>query len=174
MDIIEDRDGWLEQFRAGWLDHLDQTGETDFKKLYRYVKNKEEPTGDGIDPTVSRLLFVTSSGAFLSDEQAPFDAANPRGDPSVRTFALSTPLDRIAFAHDHFDHRFAEQDPQSVLPLRHLEALEREGAVGAFVPTVVSFSGYLPNAVQVVDEIAPRVLDIMRKEDAHGALLVPV
>ncbi len=174
MDIIEDRDGWLERFRTGWLAHLEDTGETDFKKRYRYVKNKDEPAGEGIDPAASRLLFVTSAGAYVRDEQSPFDAANPRGDPSIRTFPLSTPLDRIAFAHDHYDHRFADQDPQSILPLRHLEALEREGAVGAFVPTVVSFSGYLPDATQVVDEIAPSVLDIMRKEDAHVALLVPV
>lgn len=173
MKSIEDRDEWLAGFRAGWSAHLDATGETDFKQ-YRYVKNVTPPDGRAVDPAAQRVLLVTTSGAYLASDQAPFDAPNPRGDASTRTFPLGTPLEAIAFAHDHFDHRYVNEDPQVVLPLRHLEAMAAEGRIGSVADTVVSFSGYLPDATQVEDEIAPVVLDVARREAAHVALLVPV
>lgn len=174
MDVIDDKDEWADAFRGGWLAHLEATGETDFKNKYAYVTNAQAPAGPGLDPASAKLLFVTSSGAYLKGRQAPFDAPNPRGDDRVHTFSVSEPLDAFAFAHDHYDHKYVEADTQTVLPLRHLEDLVQDGVVGAWAPRGVSFSGYLPDAVGVADRLVPRVLQVAKEEEVQGALLIPV
>ncbi len=173
MEILERRTAWGEQFEAGWLARQRATGEFDWKQ-YQYARNEAPVPGAPVALARSRLLVVTSSGAYVRGEQPPFDAPNPLGDPSHRTFPVSLPLERLAFAHDHYDHAFVDRDVQAVLPLRHLEALVREGAVGELAPTAFSFSGYLPDVRRVVDEVAPPLLALARRQEADAALLVPV
>lgn len=174
MEVFEDRTEWAGAFRAGWLAHLEATGETDFKTRYAYVKNATAPSGPALDLSKARLLLVTSSGAVLKGEQTPFDAPNLLGDYSTRTFDRRRDLADFDFVHEHYDHAFVERDPGVALPLRCLEDLEHEGRIGALAETVVSFSGYMPDATRVVDELIPAVLDVARAERVEGALLVPV
>jgi len=47
------------------------------------------------------------------------------------------------------------------------------GPIGEVAPTVVSFSGYLPDARMAVDTVAPAILEVAKAEKAHAALLVP-
>lgn len=173
MDVFENRDAWSAHFAESWLAHFEATGETDFKR-YRYVKSSQAPAGRAVELASSKLLLVTSSGAYLPGSQAAFDAADPLGDYSVRAFEQTTPLDAIAFAHEHYDHRYVDADPQSVLPLRLLEALRSEGRVGALAESVVSFHGYAPDAGRVLDETIPEILGMAKAQRVDAALLVPV
>jgi hypothetical protein len=172
MDILENRSAWSAGF-AGWLERNRATGAMDWKR-YAYARNQEAVAGPAVELGRSRLLLVTSSGAFVRGEQEPFAAADPLGDPSYRTFSVDVAPERLAFAHDHYDHAFVDRDVQSAVPLRHLSAMVEEGAVGTLVPTVFSFSGYLPDVGRVVDDLAPPLLDLARREGADAALLVPV
>jgi hypothetical protein len=171
MEILEQCDAWLTNFRAGWLAHHQQTGEVDWKR-YERPRNKTAPAGPAIDLTQSRLMLISSSGAYLPGQQEPFDAGHPLGDYSIRTFPSSTPLDRLAYAHEHYEQTAVDQDPQVLLPLRHLEDLVAEGVIGELSPSVVSFMGYQPDAARVVDDMIPAILQVAVAEQAQAVLLV--
>lgn len=172
MEILEDRRGWLRKFQEGWLAHYQETGEEDWSR-YNRPTNKEIPAGQGLEPSESRLLLISTAGGYLEGEQEPFDAEDPYGDYSVRTFAHSTPLDRIAFAHDHYDHGAVDQDPEVLLPMRHLEELARGGEIGELAESVISLMGYQPYATRTVDETIPAVVSKAKGLEAEAALLVP-
>lgn len=172
-EIVEDLAAWQAHYNEHFAKQVAETGETNFK-IYEYVRNKETPAGPAINLSESRLLFITSSGAYLKNSQEAFDAPHPLGDYSIRTFPLDTPLAALAFAHDHYNHQYVDQDAQVLVPLRHLEALVEADHIGEVAPTVVSFSGYMPDIGRVVEEVIPQVIDIAREQAVDAALLVPV
>ena len=172
MEIVENLEQWKTDFRDGWLAHYRETGQSN-ADLYVRPRNAQAPAGRGIDLGESRLLLITSSGAYLKREQQPFDAEHQVGDYSIRPFPFSTPASALAFAHTHYDHAAVDADPGVLVPLGRLSQMVDEGRIGEMAPTVVSFSGYLRDVSRVVDEVIPPILEIARKEQAHGALLVP-
>jgi hypothetical protein len=172
VEILENREAWVEHFEDNWLAHFNKTGETDFKQ-YEYSRNEEAVPGRAIDLSQSRLFFVATSGAYLKDSQEAFDAPNPLGDYTIRTFPLATPLDALAFAHTHYNHQYVDEDAQVLVPLRHLEAMVDEGIIGELVPTVLSFSGYTPIVPRILDELVPQVVGMAKDHQADAALLVP-
>lgn len=172
MQVIENLDAWRETFQSGWLAHFQETGETNWK-LYERPRNKKVPSGDGIDLSQSRLILISSAGAYLKDRQEPFDAENDLGDYSLRLFPTETAFSQLAYAHTHYDHAAVNADPQVLLPLRHLEDLVSEGMIGELADSVISYSGYQPDAERTLTETIPQILDVVDKEGAHAALLVP-
>ena len=172
MEALENRDQWLIDFREGWLAHYQRTGEFDWK-LYPRPKNSNVPAGPGIDLSTSRLMLISTAGAYLREHQQAFDASHPLGDYDIRVFPSSTSFDQLAYAHTHYDHEYVNQDPQVLLPLRHLEDMKAEGIIGELAMSVVSFMGYQPDAIRVLDETAPAILEIAHAEQVRAALLVP-
>ncbi len=172
MEILENREEWLATFRAGWLAHFESTGQFDWS-LYNRPRNSQAPAGPAVDPARSRLMLITTAGAYLRDSQPPFDDAHPLGDYTVRLWPGRTPFSALGLAHDHYDHQAVQQDPQVLLPLRHLEDLVSAGEIGALTDHVVSFMGYQPVVTRVLDETIPAVLRAAQAEAAEAALLVP-
>lgn len=172
MEILENHQVWRAHFQANWLAHLTATGETNFK-LYEHPQNQQVDGMPGIDLSQSRLLFISTAGAYVPESQGPFDAASLYGDYSLRTFPVNTPFDAIAYAHDHYDHTDVEADPQVLLPLHHLADMVAEGKIGELATNMISFAGYHPDVGRVLDELVPEVLAVARAEEADAALLVP-
>jgi hypothetical protein len=119
------------------------------------------------------LGLISSAGAYLRTHQAPFDAANPLGDYSIRTFPSDTRFTELAYAHDHYDHAAVSLDPQVLLPLEHLRDFEEEGGIGAVASDVVSFMGYQPDAIRVLDGMIPAIVEHVNAQGWEAALLVP-
>lgn len=172
MEILEDRENWVRTFQAGWLAHFEKTGETNFK-IYNRPKNTNPITGPGIDLKTSRLILITSAGSYLPPEQPPFDAHNPLGDYSLRYYPSKTNLKDLAYAHDKYNHVAVEEDPQVLIPLDHLRNFVIEGKIGSLAESVISFHGYVPDAVRFVDETIPQIVARAKEEQATAALLVP-
>lgn len=172
MDVLEQRELWLAAFQAGWLAHYEQTGETNWK-LYNRPTNTTAPAGKAVDLAQSRLVLISSAGGYLPATQPPFDAANKLGDYSIRQYPSATPLNEIVYAHDHYDHTAVLQDPQVLVPLRHLDELVAAGSIGELAPNVISFMGYQPFVTHTLDQTIPAVLAAVAAEQAHAALLVP-
>jgi hypothetical protein len=171
-ELIEDRQAWHENFTDNWLAHFQQTGETNWK-LYNRVRNRETISGPAVDLTQSKLVFITSSGAYLHASQEAYDAEDDLGDYSIRTFPTASPLNALAFAHTHYDHTAVDADAQALVPLRHLEALRDEGIIGSLAEETIAFMGYQPDATRTVEETVPAIVAAARKQNAHAALLVP-
>jgi hypothetical protein len=173
MEILEKREQWTKAYRQGWLATLEATGVIDWQ-VYPRAINEHTPAAPAIDLSESRLMLISSAGGYLVHNQEPFDAANPTGDYTLRTFASVTPFQALAFAHDHYDHTLIERDPQVALPLHHLQEAVAAGRVGSLTPSVASFMGYQPDVTRVIDELAPRIVAIAKEERADAALLAPV
>ena len=172
MHILEKKDEWLAEFRDNWLHHYQLTGETDWK-LYRRPQNSTSVSGPGIDLKSSRLLLISTAGGYMPGDQDPFDAADDLGDYTIRVIPTTTPLDKIAFAHDHYIHESILEDSQTLLPIGHLNELVEEGEIGEVVPFFVSLMGYQPDVSRVVDETIPEILEVARSVGVEAALLVP-
>lgn len=172
MNIIDNREQWLAEFNAGWLGHFQKTGEFDWKR-YPRIRNSEIDSLPGRELSRSRLGLISSAGGYLRALQTPFDAANPLGDYSVRTFPIGIPFSELAYAHDHYDHSAVDSDPQVLLPLAHLQDIEYGGGIGTVAPEVVSFMGYQPDVTRVVDEMIPAIVEFTKQQKWDAALLVP-
>lgn len=171
MEILENYDEWVEVYQSGWLKHFEETGEVKWD-LYNRPDNKQKVAGKAVDLSQSKLALITSAGGYLKDSQQPYDAENDKGDYTIRVFPSDTALDSIAYAHTHYDHTAVDEDPQVLVPLRHLEDMVAEGKIGELAP-VISFMGYQPDAAQVVDETAPAIVKAAKEANVQAALLVP-
>lgn len=171
MDILENADVWAKTFQDGWLAHLEKTG-TPSWEIYERPKNQNPVAGAAIDLKSSRLALISSAGGYLADSQEPFDAGSPLGDYTVRTFPVSTPFEKLAYSHEHYDHAAINVDPQVLMPLEHLRQMVSEGSIGELAP-MVSIMGYQPDVSRLLDETFPAILKIVQEENAQAALLVP-
>lgn len=79
----------------------------------------------------------------------------------------------MAIAHEHYDHAAVEEDPQVLLPLRHLQDMVAGGRIGELAPSIVSFVGYQPDVTRVVDETVPAVVETARAEEVDAVRLIP-
>ncbi len=172
MEILENYDEWVQTYRENWLCHYQETGEIDWS-LYNRPDHKQAPAGKGVNLAESRLLLISSAGAYLPASQQPFDAEHDLGDYTIRAIPVTTPPAEIAFAHTHYDHTAVNSDQQVLLPLDHLHDLVREGVVGALTTELISFMGYQPDASRVADETTPAIVEAAQALHAEAALLVP-
>jgi hypothetical protein len=172
MEILENKAEWIANYHNGWLSHHQETGQFDWLR-YQYAKSKIPISGPGIDLSQSRLALISTAGGYLPEQHVPFDAANDYGDYSIRTFPSTTDLETITYAHDHYDHTAVKDDPQVLLPLRHLDAMVEAGVIGELAQSVISFMGYQPDLGRVVDELFPAILEVLKAEAVTAALLVP-
>ncbi len=172
MKIVENLAHWLTVFQEGWLANLKETGQVDWN-LYEYPRNSAALGGPGVNLAESRLMLVSTAGAYLKDGQEPFDCDSLFGDYSIRTFPFSTPWDELTLSHTHYDHSAVNADHQTLLPFEHLADMVEEGLIGELAPSVVSFSGYHPNVWKVVKELTPAVLEVAKDEAVDAVLLVP-
>ena len=172
MDILENRDAWTTNFRAGWLATAQATGKLDWK-LYQRPANTQPVSGKAVDLPRARLVLISSAGAFLPASQAPFDAPNPYGDYTIRSVPIWTPISAIAYAHDHYDHAAVDADPDVLVPVRRLDEMVSAGAIGALADDFISFGGYQPDLGQVIDVTIPAIVREVKALGADAALLVP-
>ena len=172
MDILENRDAWTTNFRAGWLATAQATGKLDWKR-YQRPANTQPVSGKAVDLPGSRLVLISSAGAYLPASQAPFDAPNPYGDYTIRSVPIWTPISAIAYAHDHYDHAAVDADPDVLVPVRRLDELVSAGAIGALADDFISFGGYQPDLGQVIDVTIPAIVREVKVLGADAALLVP-
>jgi len=172
MDILENREAWTANFRAGWLATAEATGKLDWKRYQRPV-NTQPISGKAIDLRKARLVLISSAGAYLPASQAPFDAPNPYGDYTIRSIPIWTPNSAIAYAHDHYDHAAVDADPDVLVPVRRLDEMVSAGVIGALADDFISFGGYQPDLGQVIDVTIPAIVREVKVLGADAALLVP-
>ena len=174
MEILENLAYWQADYEQGWLAHYRETGEMDWKNRYTRPKNKTAPAGSAVDLARSRLMLISSAGAYLPPGQEPFSRNRADlGDTTIRQFPSSTPLEALAFAHVAYDHAAVDEDPQVLVPLRHLQDMVNEGLIGELAPSVVSFCGWLPDVVRTINELIPAIVEAAQAEEVEAALLVP-
>ena len=172
MEILERPLEWLRAFQENWLADYEKNGQPDWTR-YTYPHNRLSPSSNGISLSNSRLMLISTAGAYYPGVHKPFDQKKPLGDYTIRVIPSSTPPNDLAFSNPDFDHRYVNEDPQVMLPLSHLREMVAAGILGSLAPVFVSFSGFQPHAIRVVKELIPAILDIAREHQVHAALIIP-
>lgn len=171
MEIVENFIDWQNHYKD-WLKYYEENGKLDWDNYFR-PRNKTAPSTKAINLSESKLMLISSAGAFLKRDQKAFDASNLFGDYTLRTFPIETPFEELNYAHEHYDHKVVEEDPQALLPLRNLEKLVEDNFIGSLAKTVISFSGYLPDVQRVIEVLIPSILIKVKEEKPDALLLVP-
>jgi hypothetical protein len=173
MEILERPLEWLREFQSGWLSHLEKTGEADWS-LYTYPKNNLAPGSKGVILKTSRILLISTAGAYYPKFQRPFDCRHPLGDYSIRLIPVTTQLRKLVFSHPGVDQNLVQKDPQVLLPLEHLQKLAEDRYIGSLAPVFISLCGVQPHAIRVVKELIPNILRTAKENQVQAALIVPV
>jgi D-proline reductase (dithiol) PrdB len=120
-------------------------------------------------PGQARVALIASGGVYRCD-QAPFHFRN---DTSHREIPIETDLAALRVAHFGYDIRDARRDPGCVFPLRALRELAAQGVIAGLADPALSFMGGIYSSRLVRDEVAPRLRDIILRQQADLAFLVP-
>ncbi len=121
-----------------------------------------------------RVALVSTAGFHRPDDE-PFDADALAGDPSFREISVEADPQSLLITHAHYPHRYAEQDPNVLLPLDRLRELRDEGVLG-LAPRCFSFgfAGTLTGAlVGEPDGTAHALARRLRDDGADVALVAP-
>ena len=168
MDIIEDIDGWRRRF-ADWRPGAgDELGAD-----YPFVKNRRAPfTPARRALPMLNLALISSAGAYI-DGTDPFDTTSANGDLSFREIPIEVEASDLKFAARGYDPTAVQKDVNSGLPVERLLEFEQNGIIGQLNPVFWSFCGFIPDAAKIADELAPNLLERVRRYEVQAALLVP-
>jgi D-proline reductase (dithiol) PrdB len=121
-----------------------------------------------------RVALVTTAGFHLADDQ-PFDVDALTGDPSYREIPMDADLASLKISHTHYPHRYAQADPNVLLPLDRLRELATEGTF-QLAPRCFSFgfAGMLTQElIEDPDGSAHQVARRLREDGVDILLLAP-
>jgi D-proline reductase (dithiol) PrdB len=168
VDIIEDIEEWRRRFE-GWRP---KTGD-DALSDYPFVSNRRAPfTPARRALPMLNLALISSAGAYI-DGTAPFDTTSSSGDLSFREIPLEVEGTDLRFAARGYDPAAVQQDANAQLPVERLLEFESNGIIGQLNSVFWSFCGFIPDAGKIVDELAPRLVERVRRYEVQAALLVP-
>jgi D-proline reductase (dithiol) PrdB len=172
----------IEAFRArypAWLEAtrplLEAKNWKDSFKTYPFVVNEDCPWTPLARPLAQcRVAMLTTAGLYVPGDQPPFRAEDCEGDWTFRELPVDAAPERLAIAHDHFDHTRAEEDRNCVYPLDRLRELADEGFIGALAATHYAISGYCTRPDRVVEHSAPQIAAHALQTGVDVLLHIPV
>jgi len=168
VDIIEDIDGWRRRFAGRRPAAGDELGSD-----YPFVKNRRAPfTPARRALPMLNLALISSAGAYI-DGTDPFDTSSANGDLSFREIPIEVEASDLKFAARGFDPTAVQNDINSGVPVERLLEFEQNGIIGQLNPVFWSFCGFIPDAAKIADELAPSLLERVRRYEVQAALLVP-
>lgn len=126
-------------------------------------------------PLADCTVSLISTAGFYEPGDEPFDVDTPDGDPSYREIPMAIDPGSLAIAHTHYPKRYAEEDPNVLLPLDHLLELADAGLFRlARRLFSFGFGGTLTGAyVKEPDGTAHQVAQQLQEDGVDVVLLVP-
>jgi D-proline reductase (dithiol) PrdB len=119
-----------------------------------------------------RVALATSGGVYV-EGSPPFDLASHAGDDSVRWIPGDVDARRLRFAHDHYDHTDADQDPNCMFPLERLRELAGDGLIASVASAHVGFMGWIPGPRRFAEVTVPQVVARLRDDRVDAVVLSP-
>ena len=117
----------------------------------------------------SRVALLTSAALRLAS-QPPFI---PREDLSFRLVPSDPAAGAIVIDHHSGIGRVPKQDPEIVFPRTALANLAKRGIIGSLSAVHLSFMGGLKQHHEIETELAPAIVDELKKAQVDLALLAP-
>jgi D-proline reductase (dithiol) PrdB len=152
------------------IDYIPRTRElySDFKP-YRWTVNDAAPWTPLGKPMRECRLALISSGGIMYRDQPRFH----REDASYRRIPTDARRDELNIWHFGYPTADAQADPNCVFPLERLRELEADGTIGALCDPALTFMGGIYSARKVRDELAPQIVDELKRAHADAFFLVP-
>ena len=164
MEIIEDIDAWRQRYET-WA----KSGSNRTDADYPFVKNRRAPfTAARRALPMLNLALVSSAGAYI--DGTPEFATN---DLTFREIPIEVESTDLRFAARGYDATAITQDVNSQLPVERLLEFEQNGIIGQLNGVFWSFSGYIPAADAVANDLAPRIVERLQRYEVQAALLIP-
>lgn len=172
METIERIDEWRDRY-ARWQQGRGAAGGNDVGDDYPFVENRRAPfTPARRALPMLNLALITSAGAYI-DGTDPFDVNAAGGDTSFREIPVEIEAEDLKYAARGYDAASVAQDMNSLIPLARLFEFEANGIIGQLNPVFWSFSGFIPDAARLNDEMLPRLVERLRRYEVQAALLIP-
>lgn len=157
----------------------------DINKTVQFMREKVDPDFNFVNKTDkvvpftkldkkikdSKLVLISSGGFHLSEDD-PFDTKDSLGDPSYRVIPKKANLDTLEISHDHYDHKYVNQDLNCTFPLELLKELARKEKIGSLADNHYSFMGYCLKT-EKLKENARELADLLKKNGVETALIAP-
>lgn len=169
MEIIEDIEGWRRRFN-GWKQSSGANRTDDLGPDYPFVRNRRAPfvPARRALPMVN-LGLISSAGAYI-DGTPPFQNES---DVSFREVPIEVESGDLRYSARGYDPAGVRQDMNAEVPVERLLEFENNGIIGQLNPVFWSFSGSIPDAALIVDELVPKLLERIKRYEVQAALLVP-
>jgi D-proline reductase (dithiol) PrdB len=136
---------------------------------YRWVQNDSAPFTPLTKPLGKSKIALMSSGGIMYRDQPRFH----REDASWRRIPIDARRDELSVWHFGYPTGDAERDVNCVFPLERMRELEAAGVVGELVDPAFSFMGGIYSARKVRDQLAPQIVDELKRAHADAFFLVP-
>lgn len=140
---------------------------------YPWVSNKHAPlTPSRRALPMLNLALISSAGAYI-DGTKPFDIESRDGDLDFREIPREIEATDLRYMAKGYAPNAVESDRNSQIPIDRLTEYESNAVIGRLNECWWSLSSYIPNAVRVADELAPRLADRLHRYEVQAALLIP-
>ena len=168
MAIIEDIDGWRRRF-SDWKQSAGASRTGDVGDDYPWVHNRRAPFNPARRALpMLNLALISSAGAYI-DGTPEF----AESDASFREIPIEVESGDLCYAARGYDPAAVQQDMNSEVPVERLLEFEHNGIIGQLNPVFWSFSGFIPNAALIADELVPKLLERIARYEVQAALLIP-
>lgn len=169
MEIIEDIEGWRCRFDA-WKQSGDARRTDDVGADYPFVRNRRAPfiPARRALPMLN-LALISSAGAYIDGTQPFADSS----DASFREIPIEVEGTDLRYDARGYDAAAVSQDINAEVPVERLLEFESNGIIGQLNPVFWSFSGFLPDARLLVNQLVPKLLERIKRYEVQAALLVP-
>lgn len=157
------------------VDHLAVTRDS-YRSLgyddYRWAENPEPvPLASLSRPLSDARVAVIASGGIYRQGQVAF---HHHDDVSHRRIPTDTPTEELRTSHFAYDQTNARTDPNVVLPLDPLRALQQQGVIGEFTSHALTFMGGIYSQRKLHETLTPALCTEVQAMGADAVLLVPV
>lgn len=139
---------------------------------FAFLRRERIPwTRPGAKLAELRIALVTTAGLHLAGDARFRALEEPLGDTSFRVVPHGAGPEDLDLDAPYLDRKYTIRDPQVALPTEALDALHRDGRVGAPSRRHYSFCAGIvrpyPGLARSVDSLAPSLV-----EDGVGAVVV--
>jgi len=164
VEIIEDLNDWQRRYDS-WSSAGPNRSDSD----YPFVKNRRAPfTPARRALPMLNLALVSTAGAYIDGSPE----LNP-DEPVFREIPIEVEASDLLFTAKGYDPAAINQDINSQVPVERLLEFERNGVIGQLNPVFWSFSGFIPDANSVVNELAPALAERLHRYEVQAALIIP-
>lgn len=158
---------------AEWSGRFSNWRGSDKLSNYNFVENVYSPfTPARRALPLTNLALLSSAGAYIDGTQA-FDTTSRDGDISFREIPVEVEAEDLLYAGRGYDMTAVRQDRNAQIPIERLTEYQDNGVIGKLNDVWWSFNGFIPNARLVADQLAPQLVERLKRYEVQAALLVP-